>query len=49
MNDVTFVASFRASAMDAVWNRAWIGTALWLTIGFDRLTARGLTPARDGG
>ncbi len=44
LNVVAFIASFWAAVIYALWTRDWIGTALWLTLGFACLTARRMTP-----
>jgi hypothetical protein len=40
------VASWSA-ILYAAFTRDWVGTALWLTLGFAALTAKRLTPHRD--
>jgi hypothetical protein len=47
MNVVVFLLSFWTAVIYGIWTRDWIGSALWLTLGFAALTARRLTPRRD--
>jgi hypothetical protein len=47
LNIVAFIASFWTAVIYAIWTRDWLGTALWLTLGFAALTARRMTPRRD--
>lgn len=47
MNVVAFILSFWTAVIYAIWTRDWIGTALWLTLGFSLLLSRRLTPRRD--
>jgi hypothetical protein len=46
-NVIAFLLSFWTAVIYAIWTRDWVGTALWLTLGFALLTARRLTPPRD--
>jgi hypothetical protein len=45
-NVIAFLLSFWTAVVYGIWTRDWVGTALWLTLGFALLTARGLTPPR---
>lgn len=48
MNVVLFLLSFWTAVIYGIWTRDWVGTALWLTLGFALLVSRRLTP-RDPG
>ncbi len=45
-NIIAFLAAFWTAVIYAIWTRDWIGTALWLTLGFAALTSQRLTPPR---
>ena len=47
MNVIAFIVSFWSAVIYVVWTRDWIGSALWLTLGFALLTSRRLTPRRE--
>lgn len=46
MNVIVFLVSFWTAVIYGFVTRDWVGTALWLTLGFAALTARRLTPPR---
>lgn len=43
LNVIAFLVSFWTAVIYAVWTRDWIGTTLWLTLGFACLTAPRMT------
>lgn len=44
LNVIAFLVAFWTAVIYGIWTRDWIGTALWLTLGFACLTARPLIP-----
>jgi hypothetical protein len=46
LNIVAFLVAFWTAVIYGIWTRDWIGTALWLTLGFAALTSSRLTPPR---
>lgn len=46
MNVLVFLAAFWTAVIYGLLTRDWIGSALWLTVGFAALTAPRLIPPR---
>lgn len=46
LNVILFLASFWTAVIYAIATRNWLGSVLWLTVGFLALTSERLTPAR---
>lgn len=46
LNVILFLASFWTAVIYAFATRNWLGSVLWLTVGFVALTSERLTPAR---
>ncbi|MBL8997144.1 MAG: hypothetical protein JNL44_07480 [Gemmatimonadetes bacterium] len=47
MNVLVFCVAFWTALIYGAMTRDWLGSVLWLTLGFAALTARRLTPQRD--
>jgi hypothetical protein len=49
MNVIIFLVSFWTAVVYGSWTHDWIGSALWLTLGFAALTSPRLIPPRYDG
>ena len=47
LNVLVCCAASWTAILYGAFTRDWVGTALWLTVGFAALTAKRLTPRRD--